>query len=62
MFMSTGKLGQKFVIKVHICLPNGTFKPQRFSPDKNNVRLNWFRGQDSDKDQGDSPLLLSSSL
>lgn len=40
-----GKAGKRFVIKLHPCLSVGTFKPQRFSPKKNNVRQNWFNGE-----------------
>lgn len=41
-----GKAGKQFVIKLHPCLSVGTFKPQRFSPKKNNVRRNWFNGEE----------------
>jgi Nrap protein. len=37
-----GKLGKRVLIVVHLSLPVGAFKLTRFSPEKNNVRPNWY--------------------
>ena len=34
----------------------GTFKPQRFSPKKNNVRQNWFNGEEGVAEDGSGRL------
>ncbi|XP_078367178.1 nucleolar protein 6-like isoform X2 [Oculina patagonica] len=47
-----GKAGKQFVIRLHPCLSEGTFKPQRFSPNKSNVRQNWFKGEEGVADDG----------
>ena len=39
-----GKAGKQFVIKLHPCLSEGTFKPLRFAPNKNNIRQHWYKG------------------
>lgn len=51
-----GKAGKRFVIKLHPCLSVGTFKPQRFSPKKNNVRQNWFNGEEGVAEDGSGRL------
>lgn len=51
-----GKAGKRFVIKLHPCLSVGTFKPQRFSPTKNNVRQNWFNGEEGMAEDGSGRL------
>lgn len=51
-----GKAGKRFVIKLHPCLSVGTFKPQRFSPKKNNVRQNWFNGEEGMAEDGSGRL------
>jgi len=49
-----GKAGKQFIIKLHPCLSEGTFKPQRFAPNKNNIRQHWFKGEEGvADDQGD---------
>ena len=45
-----GKAGKQFCVRLFPCLTEGTFKPQRFSPEKNNVRHHWFSGQESSED------------
>ncbi|KAJ7384542.1 Nucleolar protein 6 [Desmophyllum pertusum] len=47
-----GKAGKQFVIKLHPCLSEGTFKPQRFSPNRNNIRQYWFKGEEGVADDG----------
>ncbi|XP_033607618.1 nucleolar protein 6 isoform X3 [Cryptotermes secundus] len=37
-----GKLGKRVIILVHLTSPAGVFKLSRFSPEKNNVRPNWY--------------------
>ena len=51
-----GKAGKQFVIKLHPCLSVGTFKPLRFSPKKNNVRQNWFNGEEGIAEDGAGKL------
>lgn len=51
-----GKAGKRFVIKLHPCLSVGTFKPQRFSPKKSNVRQNWFNGEEGVAEDGSGRL------
>ena len=46
----SGKAGKQFCVRLFPCLTEGTFKPQRFSPEKNNVRHHWFSGQESSED------------
>lgn len=57
-----GKAGKQFVIKLHPCLSVGTFKPQRFSPKKNNVRQNWFNGKEGVAEDGAGRLQLYNLL
>lgn len=56
------KAGKQFVIKLHPCLSVGTFKPQRFSPKKNNVRQNWFNGKEGVAEDGAGRLQLYNLL
>ena len=56
MISVIGKAGKRFVIKLHPCLSVGTFKPQRFSPNKNNVRQNWFNGVEGMVEDGSGRL------
>ncbi|XP_069697257.1 nucleolar protein 6 isoform X2 [Periplaneta americana] len=37
-----GKLGKHVLVVLHLTAPSGIFKLARFSPEKNNVRPNWF--------------------
>jgi len=37
-----GKLGKRVIIVVHLSPSTGVFKLSRFSPEKNNVRPNWY--------------------
>lgn len=48
-----GKAGKQFVIRLHPSLSEGTFKPQRFSPTRNNVRQRWFKGEEGVADDTD---------
>lgn len=50
-----GNVGKQFVIKLHPCLSEGTFKPQRFAPNKNNIRQRWFRSEESATDDKNEP-------
>ncbi|CAH3109711.1 unnamed protein product [Porites lobata] len=47
-----GKAGKQFIIKLHLCLSDGTFKPHRFAPNKNNIRQHWFKGEEGTADDG----------
>ena len=50
--MFSGKAGKNYTIKLYPVLPKGVFKPQRFSPDMNNIRPHWFKGQESTEEEG----------
>ena len=54
----TGKAGKQFIIKLHLCLSDGTFKPHRFAPNKNNIRQHWFKGEEGIADDGGVGKLL----
>ena len=41
-----------------MCLSDGTFKPHRFAPNKNNIRQHWFKGEEGTADDGVGKLLL----
>lgn len=51
-----GKAGKQFVIRLHPSLSEGTFKPQRFSPTRNNVRRRWFKGEEGVADDTDGEI------
>ncbi|OXU19050.1 hypothetical protein TSAR_001365 [Trichomalopsis sarcophagae] len=38
----TGKLGSKFVVHVHVVVQETSLPPNKFTPEKNNVKPNWF--------------------
>ena len=59
LLIHLGKAGKQFVIKLHPSLSEGTFKPQRFSPNKNNVRQHWFKGEEGVADDADGEFTLS---
>ncbi|XP_067056195.1 nucleolar protein 6-like [Acropora muricata] len=44
------KVGKKFVIKLHPCLSEDTFKLQRCAPNMNNIEQDWFMGEAAKED------------
>ncbi|KAM9392296.1 nucleolar protein 6 isoform 2-T2 [Pholidichthys leucotaenia] len=38
------KDSSSFTVRVHVCLPPGFFKPNRFHPQRNNIRTEWYTG------------------
>lgn len=40
----SGKESSSFSVRVHVCPPPGFFKPNRFHPQRNNVRTDWYTG------------------
>ncbi|KAF3695903.1 Nucleolar protein 6 [Channa argus] len=40
----TGKDFSSFTVRIHVCPPPGFFKPNRFHPQKNNIRTEWYTG------------------
>ena len=43
----SGKESSSFTVRLHACLPPGFFKPNRFHPQRNNIRTKWYTGLDS---------------
>uniref|UniRef100_A0A8C9XMX3 Nucleolar protein 6 n=1 Tax=Sander lucioperca TaxID=283035 RepID=A0A8C9XMX3_SANLU len=39
-----GKDSSSFIVRVHACPPPGFFKPNRFHPQRNNIRTEWYTG------------------
>lgn len=52
-----GKLGKQVVVLVHLTSPAGVFKLSRFSPEKNNVRPNWYFKENGRVEEGKRSLL-----
>jgi len=46
------KLGKRVLIVMHLSPPVGAFKLARFSPEKNNVRPNWYFKEDGKVKEG----------
>uniref|UniRef100_A0A8C4IX76 Nucleolar protein 6 n=1 Tax=Dicentrarchus labrax TaxID=13489 RepID=A0A8C4IX76_DICLA len=42
-----GKDSSSFTVCVHVCPPPGFFKPNRFHPQRNNIRTEWYTGLQS---------------
>ncbi|XP_029019148.2 nucleolar protein 6 [Betta splendens] len=42
-------------LRVHACPPPGFFKPMRFHPQKNNVRTEWYTGQETSQSESSQP-------
>ncbi|KAJ0041623.1 hypothetical protein NL108_010458, partial [Boleophthalmus pectinirostris] len=40
----TGKESSSFSVRIHACPPPGFFKPSRFHPQRNNIRMEWYTG------------------
>jgi U3 small nucleolar RNA-associated protein 22 len=53
-----GKLGKRVVIVVHLTSPSGVFKLSRFSPEKNNVRPNWYFEENERVKEGKGTLFM----
>lgn len=53
-----GKLGKRVVVIVHLTSPAGVFKLSRFSPEKNNVRPNWYFEENERVDEGKRTLFI----
>ena len=51
------KLGKRVLIVVHLSPPVGAFKLVRFSPEKNNVRPNWYFKEDDRGEEGKKIVL-----
>ncbi|KAI8481867.1 Nucleolar protein 6 [Branchiostoma belcheri] len=46
----SGKAGKHYTIRLHACPPEGFFKPNRFHPNKNNIRSDWYTGKGQDQE------------
>jgi hypothetical protein len=46
------KLGKRAVVVVHLSPPANAFKLTRFSPEKNNVRPNWYFKETGSMEEG----------
>uniref|UniRef100_H3CDV3 Nucleolar protein 6 n=1 Tax=Tetraodon nigroviridis TaxID=99883 RepID=H3CDV3_TETNG len=60
-----GKDSSSFTLRVHACPPPGFFKPNRFHPQRNNVRTDWYTGLEtpqSERSEPPTPLYNSSFL
>jgi len=47
-----GKLGKRVLVVVHLSPPVDAFKLARFSPEKNNVRPNWYFEENDRVEEG----------
>lgn len=45
-----GSLGKRFIIYVHVLVEENTFKLNKFTPEKNNVKSKWFFNKSNVKD------------
>lgn len=50
-FFLAGKAGKNYTIKLYPVLPKECFKEHRFSPNVNNVRLSWFKGEEQSTEE-----------
>jgi U3 small nucleolar RNA-associated protein 22 len=51
------KLGKRVLIVVHLSPPADAFKLTRFSPEKNNVRPNWYFKENGRVEEGKKDVL-----
>uniref|UniRef100_A0A8C4IVS4 Nucleolar protein 6 n=1 Tax=Dicentrarchus labrax TaxID=13489 RepID=A0A8C4IVS4_DICLA len=57
-----GKDSSSFTVCVHVCPPPGFFKPNRFHPQRNNIRTEWYTGLQSSLGEPPTPHYNSSVL
>ncbi|XP_061584958.1 nucleolar protein 6 [Cololabis saira] len=50
-----GKSSSSFTVCVHVLPPPGFFKPSRFHPERNNIRTEWYTGQQTSLTESSEP-------
>ncbi|CAJ1068522.1 nucleolar protein 6 [Xyrichtys novacula] len=55
LLTASGKDTASFTLRVHACPPPGFFKPNRFHPQRNNIRTEWYTGMQTSLTERSEP-------